>query len=62
MTRHPKYKKVKVLMPHCHICKEQLTGNNSIVSPWKCSCGTWKYNIVTFEYDVAKEKEVDSGV
>ena len=28
------YKKVKVLMPHCPFCKEQLKGNGSDFSPF----------------------------
>lgn len=48
----PKLKKVAELKEHCPICKERLTGNNSTIDPWKCSCGTWIYNIVTFKYDV----------
>ena len=41
----PDYKRVKILMPHCPKCKEQLSGNNSIITPWKCSCGTWKMEL-----------------
>ena len=40
--RQPTYKRVKMLMPHCPICKEQLKGNNSGISPWECSCGIWE--------------------
>lgn len=39
---YPLYKRVKVMMPHCPICRDELSGNNSIDRPWKCSCGTWK--------------------
>lgn len=51
----PTLKRIKVLKEHCPICKEQLTGNNSTIDPWKCSCGMWRYNIVSFQYDVVKE-------
>jgi hypothetical protein len=51
----PIYKKVKVFKPHCPKCKEQLTGNNSDVLPYKCKCGTWQkdwwssdFNIIPF--------------
>jgi hypothetical protein len=40
----PKYKKVKELKPHCPICREKLFGNNSIINPYKCSCGSWTQN------------------
>ena len=36
------YKKVKMFMPHCPVCKEQLKGNGSISTPYKCSCGEWE--------------------
>lgn len=39
---YPKYRRVPVPMPHCPRCKEQLRGNNSMISPWECSCGVWK--------------------
>lgn len=38
----PTYKKVKVLAPHCPKCEEKLQGDNSMNTPWKCSCGTWE--------------------
>jgi len=41
-TRQLIYKKVKVLMPHCPFCKEQLKGNGSDFSPYTCGCGEWK--------------------
>ena len=37
-----KYKRVKIAMPHCGDCGEQLQGNNSQILPYKCSCGTWE--------------------
>jgi ribosomal protein S27AE len=38
---YPKYKKIKMLMPHCPQCGEVLSGDNSGISPWRCSCGEW---------------------
>lgn len=38
----PIYKQVKIPMPHCPDCGEQLSGNNSIGMPWICACGTWE--------------------
>lgn len=38
----PEYKTVKVVEPHCPICKHQLMGTNSDISPWECPCGIWK--------------------
>jgi len=41
----PKFKKVKMLMPHCPICKEILKGNNSMINPYSCSCGEWRFRV-----------------
>lgn len=34
-----------MIVPFCPQCKERLKGNNSGVSPWRCSCGVWVYNM-----------------
>lgn len=54
---YPKYKRVKLHMPHCPKCGEQLQGNNSMVSPWRCSCGVWKCNGYDdpFSYHIEKK-------
>jgi len=36
------YKRVKVAMPHCPICKKQLSGDNSLILPYRCDCGEWE--------------------
>lgn len=36
------YKRIKIAMPHCGDCKEQLLGDGSLMSPFRCSCGEWK--------------------
>lgn len=47
------YKRVKVSMPHCPVCKEQLSGNNSYALPYVCKCGTWVSSWeMPFEYEV----------
>lgn len=45
LERKLEYKQVKMLMPHCNECGEQLKGNNSMNTPYWCSCGTWKYDM-----------------
>ena len=40
--REVKYKLVKVLVPHCPECDEELIGDNSGRSPYECSCGIWE--------------------
>lgn len=49
------YKRIKISVPHCPTCGEQLMGNNSIVMPYRCSCGTWHYDFSTEEFDVIKD-------
>lgn len=29
-------------MPHCNVCGERLSGNNSKLLPYWCSCGVWE--------------------
>ncbi len=50
--RQPYYKMVKISRPHCPICKEMLGGNNSGISPWKCSCGEWTKEILDDYYKI----------
>lgn len=38
------YKQVKQSVPHCGECGERLSGNNSGIMPYWCSCGMWKAN------------------
>jgi len=40
--RQPFWKKEKILIPYCPVCKEILFGNNSKISPYQCSCGEWR--------------------
>lgn len=48
----PTYKRIKVDMPHCPKCGEQLKGVNSSMFPYKCSCGIWKQNYMTLEFTI----------
>ncbi len=52
----PEYKIVKQREPHCPLCKERLSGNNSIVMPYKCSCGTWIQSLIDFNFSIKKGK------
>jgi len=54
-----KYKKVKIAMPHCGDCGERLMGNNSMISPYRCSCGEWERDTtkIMFMYKLKSEKE-----
>jgi hypothetical protein len=36
-----KWKMAKVQMPHCGECGEMFYGDNSQISPYRCSCGIW---------------------
>lgn len=36
------YKRVKMMMPHCSQCGEQLLGDGSFILPYQCQCGTWE--------------------
>lgn len=52
----PEYKIIKIQAPHCPKCGEHLFQDNSVVSPWKCKCGIWKYSIVS---DFLGEYEIE---
>ena len=56
MSIRPEYKMVKESQPHCPKCKERLAGNNSIISPYRCSCGTWHQNLSDATFKVVKDK------
>jgi hypothetical protein len=49
-ARQPVWKKVKVLMPHCPFCGEQLRGNNSRILPYRCACGEWENDFLNPSY------------
>lgn len=38
----PEYRRVKVIAPHCPVCKQELGGDNSWTFPWTCKCGIWE--------------------
>jgi ribosomal protein L37AE/L43A len=55
--RHKTFKKVSIYKEHCPVCKETLRGNGSVVLPWECSCGVWKFKGNGSEgYIVTKER------
>lgn len=45
MTHRMKSKWKKKLVPFCEECDEELDGNGSIVSPYSCPAGEWKYDL-----------------
>jgi hypothetical protein len=53
----PIYKKVKVLVPHCPVCGEQLSGNNSIMMPFTCKCGKWEQDWFTQGFEIKEEND-----
>lgn len=55
----PTYKRVMTMLPHCPICGEKLMGDNSIIHPWKCSCGVWKVVMTeggNWHYKIVEDK------
>lgn len=56
--RQVAYKRVKVAAPHCPVCGEQLSGNNSRFSPYKCKCGEWENDWMTPGYYTIKMKHL----
>lgn len=54
--RQPKFKKVATLRPFCPICKLELRGNNSGISPYECDCGEWTTDFTKVGYWRIKTK------
>ena len=52
----PKYKFVRERKPHCPNCSERLEGNNSMIFPYKCSCGTWHRKMGESHFTVEKQR------
>ncbi len=50
------YKKVKVWKEHCHLCKEEISGDGSFVYPFICSCGVWMLDWISGEYNIRPVK------
>lgn len=51
------FKKIKVPVEHCSVCKQQLGGHGSSMFPWTCNCGVWQYDWIRgehFVYDTNK--------
>ncbi len=46
----PVYKMIKLREPHCTECGEHLIGNNSMISPYRCSCGVWEYDMKNIDF------------
>lgn len=55
----PEYKKITIWAEHCPVCKEELLGNNSVISPWRCKCGIWRsrYPYAPDEFDIEESKK-----
>lgn len=53
---YPVYKRIKVAKPHCPKCGELLSGNNSMISPWECSCGIWRVEDIFNPFSYRHEK------
>lgn len=59
--RYPVYKKIRVPVPFCNVCKEMLVRYTTHFNFWECSCGKWEYAQAygTFEVKQKKPKEVE---
>jgi hypothetical protein len=42
ISRRVQWRRIRTLAPHCPECGQQLLGNNSLVNPYRCSCGIWQ--------------------
>lgn len=47
MEKHKKivHKKIKRNFPFCKDCDKEISGNNSILLPYRCDCGIWEVDM-----------------
>lgn len=46
------------LIKYCPECNEELKGDNSMISPLRCSCGVWYQILGKFQkYHIVSEEE-----
>ena len=53
--REINYKTIKTLIPYCSECGKKLIGDNSKISPYRCSCGVWRWDNKKKEWYIKKE-------
>jgi len=56
-TRKINYKMIKTLTPYCSKCDEKLSGNNSEILLYECSCGVWRWDNEKKEWYIEKLKQ-----
>ena len=49
---HYVFKRVHMSMAHCPRCNETMTGNGSMVMPYRCKCGEWQYDYSLSAYTI----------
>ena len=55
-----KYKKRSILVPFCEKCGSWIEGNGSILTPYNCLCGAYRYNGKIYEYEPIPNHETPS--
>ena len=45
-----KYKMRKLQKPYCPNCEEFIRGNGSMMLPYTCDCGIWKFDEDKFRH------------
>lgn len=48
------FRTVERTVPHCGDCAEVLSGNGSLILPYRCECGDWEYDSEKGEYSLNK--------
>jgi len=51
-----KYKKIQKLVPYCFSCNTEVRGNGSLVFPYQCKCGEYKWDSEKLDYFLEKQK------
>ena len=51
----PVYKRVKKMVMCCPLCKSEIWGNGSIISPYTCLCGEWIHGSNVEDWELIKK-------
>lgn len=49
------YKRIKKTVPYCKKCNREITGDGSMISPYRCNCGVYIYDNNRKDYILKKQ-------
>jgi len=52
----PDWKPTKTMAPYCPKCGHRLSGNNSMIAPYRCKCGTWEQSRIDASFFIKADR------